>query len=108
MKNYEFDKYQCTAATLRETLSKYGVAIVPEVLNQQECQQMVSGQWDFFEHITKNWTTPITRDNEEIYKLRPSHSMLWQWYDVGHVKVSWDLRQNPKIVEVFKGFWNCE
>ena len=52
---YEYERYACTKESLKETLEKYGVAIIPRVLNDEECEKMVSGMWDFFEHITQNW-----------------------------------------------------
>jgi len=56
---YVFEKYVTTKENLKETLVEYGVAIIPSVLNEDECDKMVSGQWDFFEHITKDWAIPL-------------------------------------------------
>ena len=104
-------KYFTTLENLKQTLETYGVAIIPSVLNNEECNNMVSGIWDFFEYITQKWPTPINRSNEktwtEFYKLYPLHSMLVQYWNVGHAQVSWDVRQNPKVVEVFAKLYNC-
>jgi len=116
---YEGEKYFCKKDTLRETLDTHGVAIIPSVLDGRECVNMVSGMWDFFEHITQNWSknkepaaSPIRRDDKttwrEFYKLFPMHSMLIQHHCVGQTQVSWDLRQNEKIVDIFATFWECE
>jgi len=106
------DKYQCTLETLKPTLEKYGVAILPSVLNEEECNTMLSEMWDFFEHITQNWDTPLNRNNEnswrEFYKLYPMHSMLIQHYNIGHCQAVWNLRQKPKLIEPFCKFWGCE
>jgi hypothetical protein len=108
--SYEFKKYVCSKETLRQTIDQYGVAIIPDVLNEEECQNMVSEIWDFFEHITQSWDIPLKRDNpntwKEFYKLLPLHSMLIQYWGVGHAQASWNLRQNSKIVEIFAHFWN--
>jgi hypothetical protein len=108
---YECNKYLCTKETLRKTLDTYGVAIVPSVLNEEETTNMVSGMWDFFEHITQEWHKPINRSDKKswkgIHKLYPMHSMLIQYFSVGQAQVSWDLRQNPKIVDIFSEFWKC-
>ena len=108
---YEFEKYICTKETLNDTIKLYGVAIIPSVLNEQECESMVNGIWDFLEHITQEWVTPINRNNKntwrEFYKLYPLHSMLIQYYGAGHIQASWNVRQNIKIVEIFAYFWNC-
>lgn len=109
--NYEYEKYVCTKETLEETIHKYGVAIIPGVLDDAECESMLSGMWDFFEHITQGWEKPLNRNDKdswrEFYKLYPLHSMLIQHWGAGHAQASWDLRQNPKIVEIFAHFWGC-
>lgn len=110
-KEYEYEKYVCTKETLRDTLAEYGVAIIPSVLNEQETEAMVSGIWDFFEHITQEWETPISRHDETtwrgIHNLYPMHSMLIQYFSVGQSQVSWDIRQKEKIVDIFAHFWKC-
>jgi hypothetical protein len=108
---YEFEKYACTKETMGHMIREYGIAIIPNVLNDTECNNMVSGIWDFLEHITEEWEVPLNRENREtwreFYKLYPLHSMLLQSFGVGHAQVSWDVRQNRKIVEIFAHFWNC-
>jgi len=110
--NYEYDKYVCTKETLKNTLQMYGVGIIPNVLDENECEKIVTGIWDYLEHITENWEMPIDRNDtktwREFYKLYPKHSMLLQHWGVGHAQVSWDVRQNTKIVEIFAHFWECE
>lgn len=93
-------------------LEKYGFVVIPNVLNDEECEVMLSGLWDFFEHITSAWETPINRNDKrtwtEIYKLYLLHSMLIQYWGIGHCQAVWDVRQNPKCADVFAKIWNCE
>ncbi len=109
---YEYEKYITTKETLKETLEEFGVAIIPSVLNPDECEELLNGLWNFFEHITKNWETPVSRHNtdswKQIYSLYPIHSMLFQHWNIGHSQAVWDARQNEKIVDIFSHFWNCE
>lgn len=109
--NYEYDKYICTKETLKDTIQKYGVGIIPNVLDENECELMINGIWNFLEYITQDWTKPLNRNDKktwtEFYKLYPLHSMLLQYWGVGHAQVSWDIRQNLKIVEIFAHFWEC-
>ncbi len=111
MATYLYDRYVCTKETLTKTLEKYGVAIIPNVIDEDECKNMISGMWDFFEHITQEWEKPINRNDDttwrEFYKLFPNHAMLIQHWGVGHAQVSWDLRQKEKIVDIFAHFWEC-
>jgi len=108
---YEYEKYVATKETLRQTLDLYGVAIIPNVLSEAECTEVVSGIWDFFEHITQKWEKPILRSNEEswkgFYTLYPLHSMLIKNWSVGHAQVCWDLRQNANIIAIFAHLWGC-
>ena len=104
------EKYYCSPETINETLKKYGVAVVPSILNDSECDSMVNGLWDFHEELTNEWDIPINRNNEEswkeIYKLFPKHSMLQQHFNIGHSQVCWDVRQNPKVANVYSKLWD--
>ena len=42
----EYERYITTPENLKETLQEYGVAIIPGVLNPEECSQIASGMWD--------------------------------------------------------------
>ena len=57
--HYKYEAYVCTKETLKKTLEKYGVAIIPSVLTDEECNEMVSGMWDYFEHLSQEWEKPI-------------------------------------------------
>jgi len=64
MSTYEFSKFVATSENLREQINKHGVAIIPNILTTEECQQMVDKMWSFFEHITQNLETPFNRNNQ--------------------------------------------
>ena len=110
--SYSFKKYVTDANNVKKKLDKYGVAIIPNILNSEECENMVNGLWDYFKQITQNWEIPIDKNDKKTWKgfydLYPSHSMLFQHFNVGHNQASWDLRQNPKIVNVFSKIWNVD
>ena len=112
MNTYAFEKYVATEETVQDVLNTYGVAILPSVLNEEECRAMNQGMWDTLGHLTQKWDTPI-RENRldswgEMQKLYPSHSMLLQHWSIGHAQYMWDLRQNPKIIRVFAQLWKCD
>lgn len=112
MDSYESEKYHTTKENLKQTIEKYGVAIIPNVFTEKECDDLLSEMWDFFEHITKKWETPIKRkDNKtwkQIYNLFPLHSMLVQYFSIGHAQFAWNARQNQKAIEIFSHFWNTD
>ena len=108
---YEFERYACTIDTVEETLATYGVAIIPRLINSDECEILNSGIWDFFEHITSGWNKPINRSRsstwKSIYDLFPLHCQLFQHWNVGQAQVSWTMRENKKIIDIFSQIWNC-
>src|SRR4249919_3958658 len=103
MDTYEYKRYVTTSVNLKHTIEKYGVAIIPSVLDETECDSVLCGLWDFFEHITSDWNIPIERSNRAswkgMYTLYPLHSMLFQHNGCGHAQICWDIRQNPKILK---------
>ncbi len=109
---YEYEKYITNIEGLSETIKTYGVAIIPNVINDNECEEMVSGIWDYFEKITGGWKIPLSRNNSKtwkgIYDLFPMHNMMMQHFQVGHAEVSWKLRQNEKIVDIFAKFYDVK
>ena len=109
---YEFEKYITNVENLKHTLEEYGVAIIPNVINDEECEEMVNGMWNTLEHWTQSWDTPIHRSNPDSWRnirdLFPKHSMLIQQYGLGQAQFIWNLRQNPKCIEPFTQLWNCE
>jgi hypothetical protein len=110
--SYVYQRYVTDASGLKKTLEKYGVAIIPKVLTTTECDNMYSGMWDALEHLTSGWTVPLNRDDPSTWSsisfLLPLHSMLMQHWGIGHAQYIWDLRQNPKILAIWKTLWNTE
>lgn len=110
MDQYKYEKYVTTKENLKTTLEQYGVAIIPDVIDAVECDTMRNGMWDYLEHVTKHLDVPINRNDEKSWKsydkLYFLHSMLSQHFSVGHMTASWELRQNPKIVDIFAHLWN--
>lgn len=104
-RDYEFNKYCATMESANQVLEKYGVAIIPGLLDESETQRMRDGMWNYLEHITRKFSVPMDRGNPTTWKvfktLYPSHSMLLQHWGVGHSQMLWDLRQNPKIYNIF-------
>jgi hypothetical protein len=111
MAEYEFERYIASVEDVKIILDTYGVAIIPNILNEEECSAMNNGIWDTLEHLTSGWEKPITRGNTESWRemkyLYPKHSMLIQNWSIGHAQYIWDIRQNPKVVEVFAKIWKC-
>jgi ectoine hydroxylase-related dioxygenase (phytanoyl-CoA dioxygenase family) len=101
---------KATREDVRDVLEADGVAIVAGVLDPTECRHLQDGMWACLEHISSSWATPIRRDDRRTYReffnLFPTHGMLLQHW-VGHAQASWDVRQNPKVVDVFRAIYQC-
>ena len=69
---YKFEKYKTNLNNVKDTLNKYGVAIIPKILNQTEINNFRDGCWKYLEHIFKH---PSIRDRHEIL-----------WYDFFNTK----------------------
>jgi hypothetical protein len=104
--------YDCNLDNVLEQIEKYGVAVIPDVLNKTEVNNMRKGMWDTLENLTSLCESPINRYDINTWKtwfeLLPTHNMLLQTYSVGHSQFIWDIRQNPKVVNVFSKIWKCQ
>lgn len=111
---YEYDIYMSenNIKSIKDKLNEYGLVIIPNILNKLEIEKMKSGTWDFFEHITSNWDEAIDRNNfktwENLLDLKPNNSMMYQKWNIGHSQHLWDIRSNPKIVDIFSNIWNVK
>ena len=109
--DYEYERYAATTETVKDVLNYYGVAIVPAILNEQECDAMNRGMWHTLEHLSQTWDVPIQRHNplswRAAQRLYPKHSMLHQYWAIGHAQYVWDVRQNDKVANVFAHIWDC-
>ena len=107
-----YKNYDCSIDGVLSQLEKDGVAVVPNILNEEEIKNMRNGIWDTVEHLSSRCEMPIDRNNEETwktwYKLLPTHYMLMQTYSIGHAQFIWDIRQNPKVSNVFAKIWSCK
>jgi ectoine hydroxylase-related dioxygenase (phytanoyl-CoA dioxygenase family) len=107
---YEYDKYITNINNITNTLNQYGVAIIPNILDDQECDEMKQGMWNYLETITTNLPIPIKKSNLQTLKsfkeLYPKHSMLIQHWSIGHAQFIWNIRTNPKVIRPFEKIWN--
>ena len=112
METYEYEKYVTNSENLKSTLDIYGVAIIPNVINEEQCTVMRNGVWESIEHITQHFEVPMKRDDIASWKsfslLFPLHSMLLQRFGITHSQYYWDLRQNPDIVDIFANLWEVK
>ena len=107
-----YKNYNTTIANVKKQLNLYGVAVIPDIIDQHEINEMKKGMWDILGTLTNKLDTPIKENDKKswksFYELLPLHSMLLQHYKIGHHQTLWNIRQNPKVVNVFSKIWNVE
>lgn len=103
--------YSCTLATAKETLEKYGVCVIPEVVNRDKCSECLGEIWDYLEDVSVEWNTPLDREDKSTWSMdnfNPKHNMLVQHHSIGHCQAAWDIRQNEDIVNVFASLFDAD
>ena len=59
--------YFTTLSDLKDTLAKYGVAVLPSITDTQFCSDVVDSLWNSLAQISSGWKLPISRDNRESW-----------------------------------------
>jgi len=103
---WEYNKYVCELDDAKKMLEKYGVAIINNVLNENECENMKKGMWEFLDGVEGKIKENDNTTWVKLQNLYPKHGMLIQNFKIGHNKFVWDIRQNEKIVNIFKKLYN--
>jgi len=105
-----YKSYDCTIDTLQETLDTFGVAVIPNIILENELVDIREKMFQELSHVTKNHDVPIIKEDPNTWRtlstLRPLHGMLFQTYGLGHSQFAWDIRQHPAIANVFSKLWN--
>ncbi len=86
-------------------LEDQGYCVIPNVLSRDEAEILYTRVWHEF--IEKAW--PKCRMNErsnweEEFPIQDTYGIFKG--RAGQIQVMWDLRQDPRIVEVFAKLWN--
>ena len=81
-----YKNYDCTIDNVLEQLEKNGVAVIPNILNQEEISNMKEGILNTLEYLSSLCEVPIDRNSPESwktwYKFNPSNNMLLQNYSI--------------------------
>jgi hypothetical protein len=98
----EYKSYHTDLNGLNKMLDEFGVAEV-SVLDEKECGALREQAWAEIQQLTCDRikiSEPETWAN--LSEFYPLHSMLIQYFGVGHMKWVWDLRQHPAVKKVFE------
>ena len=107
-----YKEFYCTAEEAKDQIKTKGVAVVKNVLSPEELKTAREELWATLEEITQNFKVPFKFADKStwrsFYDLMPLHGMLLQHWGVGQTQFVWNIRQNPKVANVFAKIWNCE
>jgi len=95
---------------LRQKLETDGVAVIPNILNQNQLNSAINGMHNWLRDV---WTTDTDRIYMEqqatyrnFYKFLPLHSGMLQHHGIGHQQFVWDIRQNRNVIKTFETIWS--
>lgn len=99
-----------TPEETKRILNHYGMCIVEDVLDVNECNYYAGEMFSAFSHITARMPIPFnisdTNTWSTIKELLPIRGMLYQWYGLGQSQFVWNLRCNHKVLNVFAHIYN--
>jgi ectoine hydroxylase-related dioxygenase (phytanoyl-CoA dioxygenase family) len=91
------------------TLKKDGVQVILNVLDNDEILFLQKKMWEWLTFKSRNLKIPIDKNKYDTYKsifdFGPKHGMLLQNWDFGHNPISWYVRQNKKVIDIFASIW---
>jgi len=102
-----YKTHNTTLNNINDYLDKNGVAVIPNILTEDECFHFRNQIWNEIKYVSQN-RFDINNDNtwNEFYNFSPAHSMLLHHFSLGHMQPIWDIRQHPSIYKVFEKIWD--
>ena len=86
-------------------LEELGYCVIPQVLSTPEAELLYERVWH--EYIEKAWPHCRMDDRSNWKQAFPMHNLQGIFAGpAGQIQVMWDLRQDPRIVDVFAQVWN--
>lgn len=88
-------------------LEEKGYVVIPNVLDEKECDQAIDGIWKWLEGLG----TGIKRDDPSTWKSKnwpPNIHGIIQCLSIGQTKFVWDVRTHPNVYKVFSKIWKTK
>lgn len=97
---------QTTAPYLKD-LEELGYCVIPQVLSTAEAELLYERVWH--EYVEKAWPHCKMDDRSNWEEAFPIHNDFGVFAGpAGQTQLMWDLRQDPRIVNIFARIWNTD
>lgn len=94
-------------ASYLKDLEEQGYCVIPQVLSISETELLYQRVWHEF--IEKAWPNCRMDDRSNWKEAFPMHNKNGIFAGpAGQTQVMWDLRQDPRIVDIFAQVWNTK
>lgn len=88
-----------------KALEEQGYCVIPQLFSEAETELLYQRVWH--EYIEKAWPDCKMDDRTNWKEVFPIHNLYGIFAGAaGQTQVMWDLRQDPRIVDVFAHVWN--
>lgn len=92
-------------ASYLKDLEELGYCVISQVLSTSEAERLYERVWREF--IEKAWPNCRMDDRSHWKEVFPMHNKMGIFAGpAGQTQVMWDLRQDPRIVNIFAQIWN--
>ena len=99
------EEQKASLASYLQDLEELGYCVIPQVLSDTEAKLLYQRVWHEF--IEKAWPNCKMDDTSNWKEAFPMHNKMGIFAGpAGQTQVMWDLRQDPRIVNVFAQIWN--
>lgn len=90
-----------------DDLDEKGYCVIPNLITKEECKKYIDRIWDWLEGLD----TDIDRNEPATWgngQWPPSMFGIIHRLSIGQEQFIWDLRQDPRVIEVFKQIWETD
>lgn len=96
---------------IENSLTENGFVIIENVINENECRQIIDGVWESMEAITADLPVPFDRNKPETWryaKQQENVRNMYRSHGIAHSSFMWKLRQHPNVLLIFSRLYGCK